>query len=98
MASYIARLMSNFQPAQIMTGDTSAYRQVGVVTTALVKEGGRMEVQKHLRQESFLLLADALRSGKSFTKTPYFLVKLLPERSVGEKLAKALPKPITPFW
>jgi len=49
MASRIANFVSAFQPAKVLTADTTPHRRVGVVTTDVVKERSRVDVQRMLR-------------------------------------------------
>ena len=58
LASRIADIVSEFQPVRIITGDTSKNRRVGVVTTDVVKDRSRVDVQRLLRMESLRFLYD----------------------------------------
>jgi hypothetical protein len=58
MASRIANIVSVYQPIKILTADTSTHRRVGVVTTDVVKERSRVDLQKMLRLETLKFTSD----------------------------------------
>jgi len=62
LASRIADLVSCYQPARIVTADSTTHRRVGVVTTDVVKERARVDVQRMLRTET-LRFTDRFLSG-----------------------------------
>lgn len=62
MASRIADIAMRYQPARTVTADTSTHRRVGVVTTDVVKERARVDVQRLLRTEA-LRFVDRFVSG-----------------------------------
>ena len=71
MASRIAGIVSAFPPIRHVTGDTTTHRRVGVVTTEVVKDRGRVDVQRLLRTE-----------GLRFTEDDVFMsgnARVLPE-------------------
>jgi len=59
MASRIANVLASYQPLRVVTADTTTHRRVGVVTTDVVKERARVDVQRLLRLDSLRVLADA---------------------------------------
>jgi hypothetical protein len=58
MASRIADLAGKFPPIKVVTGDSTTHRRVGVVTTDVVKERGRVDVQRLLRTEALRFTYD----------------------------------------
>jgi hypothetical protein len=58
LASRIADVASRFPPTRAVSGDNTAHRRVGVVTTDVVKERGRVDVQRMLRTETLRFLHD----------------------------------------
>ena len=58
MASRIADMAARYPPVKIVSGDTTKHRRVGVKTTDVVKERGRVDVQRLLRTEALRFLHD----------------------------------------
>lgn len=48
-ASRIANIMATFPPVRVMTGDSTNAKRAGVVTSDIVKERARYDVQRLLR-------------------------------------------------
>lgn len=60
MASRIADMAGAYQPVRTVTGDTTTHRRVGVVTTDVVKDRGRVDVQRLLRTDALRFTEDAV--------------------------------------
>lgn len=58
MASRIADVVGAFQPVRVVTGDNTSHRRIGVVTTDVVKERGRVDVQRLLRTDALRFTRD----------------------------------------
>ena len=59
MASRITNILAGFQPLKALTGDTTTHRRVGVVTTDVVKERARVDLQRFLRIDHIALTNDS---------------------------------------
>jgi hypothetical protein len=57
-ASRIANICMSFQPMRTLTGDTTSHHRVGVVTTETIKERARVDFQRFLRLETFVIIRE----------------------------------------
>jgi hypothetical protein len=58
MASRIADVICDYQPVRVVSGDSTKHRRVGVVTTDVVKDRARVDVQRLLRTDALRFLFD----------------------------------------
>ena len=58
MASRIADVVKQYEPVRVLSGDSTKHRRVGVVTTDVVKERARVDVQRLLRTDTLRFLFD----------------------------------------
>jgi len=58
MASRIADFVRGFPPVKTVSGDTTLHKRIGVVTTDIVKDRGRVDVQRLLRTSMLHFVED----------------------------------------
>lgn len=59
MASRITNIVARFAPLKALTADTTKHRRIGTVTTDLVKERARVDLQRLLRLDLICLTNDS---------------------------------------
>ena len=60
LASRIATIVSSYPPIRHVSGDNTTHRRIGVFTTDVVKDRGRVDVQRLLRTEVLRFTEDAV--------------------------------------